>query len=344
MQYDLKSKTPAQLKELVESLGGKGFLAKYLFSFIHTKNVRDINEIAPVSKSLREKLVNDGWGISCPQIIEKFEDSDGTVKYLFEFDDGVRVEAVLLIDGDRKTICISTQIGCTLACEFCATGKMKFKRNLSSGEIVSQVYAIESDSGKINNVVYMGMGEPFLNYDATMDSVRILNNADGRNVGIRHITVSTCGLANKIEKFSEEDIAPRLAISLHAADDTTRNILMPINKKFPLKRLSDAIKNYQLNTGNRVTFEYIMIKGINDTPRHAESLIKYLRPFKCNVNLIEYNRHSGCEYEPSSRNALNRFADYLRDEGIETVIRFKRGQNIKAACGQLGADWLEKKD
>ncbi len=343
MQYDLKSKTPAQLKELVESLGGKGFLAKYLFSFIHTKNVRDINEITPVSKPLREKLISDGWGISCPQIIEKFEDSDGTVKYLFEFDDSGRVEAVLLIDGDRKTVCISTQIGCALACEFCATGKMKFKRNLSSGEIVGQIYAIEADSGKINNVVYMGMGEPFLNYDATMDSVRILNSADGRNIGIRHITVSTCGLANKIEKFSEEDISPRLAISLHAADDTTRNILMPINKKFPLKRLSDAIKNYQLNTGNRVTFEYIMIKGINDTQRHAESLIKYLRPFKCNVNLIEYNPHSGCEYQPSSRNALNRFADNLRDEGIETVIRFKRGQNIKAACGQLGADWLEKK-
>lgn len=340
MEKDLKSKTIDQLCEVVESLGGKKYLAKYIFNFIHEKNVEDINSITTLSKSVRSALQADSWCISKAEILQKFEDPDGTVKYLFQFADGQKVEAVLLVDGKRKTVCISTQAGCAMGCVFCATAKIKFARNLTAGEIVDQVYCVEKDAGKINNVVYMGMGEPFLNYDAVMDSVGILNSDQGRNIGIRHITVSTCGMPDEIEKFTYQDLQPRLAVSLHAASDSVREKLMPINKKYPLKELMKSLDAYQGRTRNRVTFEYIMIKGVNDSVKESESLIKLLKSRKCNVNLIEYNPHSGCSYKPSSHNAIKRFAKDLNDAGIETVIRYKRGQEIKAACGQLGADWL----
>lgn len=338
MQKDLKSITLTGLKELVAELGGKAYLAKYIFSFIHTKNASDINDITPLPKTFRERLISQEYFISDSNILNKFDDPDGTVKYLFDLPDGNRIEAVLLKDDNRKTVCISTQVGCALACRFCATGGLGFVRNLTAGEIVDQVYKIGLDAGKINNVVYMGMGEPMLNFKNVIDSVEILNHPDALNIGIRHITISTCGLPDEIVKLSDQPLQPRLAVSLHAADNGTRNNLMPINKKYPLEKLFKAISAYQLKTRNRITFEYVMIAGVNDTKQHSASLIKLLKHTKCNVNLIEFNPHSGSDFQPSSHNAINRFADDLKDAGIETVIRFKRGTSINAACGQLGAD------
>ncbi|MBN2590484.1 MAG: 23S rRNA (adenine(2503)-C(2))-methyltransferase RlmN [Sedimentisphaerales bacterium] len=342
MNIDLKDKTLDELEQLVVELGQRKYLAKYIFQFIHTQNVSDIEEITPLSKAFRQKLTEEGYFISEIEILEKQVDKDKTAKYLFKLGDGERIESVLLHDGKRKTLCVSTQAGCNMNCAFCATGKLKFKRNLSAGEIADQVNTVEADSGKISNVVYMGMGEPLLNYEAVMKSVEILNHEEGKNIGIRHITISTCGIIPKIEMLANEKLRPRLAISLNAPENALRSQIMPINNKYPLDKLIKTIKNYQEQTNQRVTFEYVMIKGLNDSHKHAQMLIKLVRNISCNVNLIEYNPNSECDYKGSNSTVIKEFASILSEAGIETVIRFRMGREINAACGQLGADWLKK--
>jgi 23S rRNA (adenine2503-C2)-methyltransferase len=228
-----------------------------------------------------------------------------------------------------------------MGCAFCATAKLGFKRNLTAGEIADQVNIIEAQNGKIRNVVYMGMGEPFLNYDNVLESVRILSEPAGKNIGIRHITLSTCGVIDGIERFAQEDIFPRLAISLNAADNETRSKLMGVNKKYPLNDLIDAVGRYNKRTNKRVTFEYILIKGVNDSKGDAQKLVKICKKVHCNVNLIEYNPHSGCKFEPSPKDQIKLFSKILYDAGVETTVRYKMGSEIKAACGQLGASWVE---
>jgi 23S rRNA (adenine2503-C2)-methyltransferase len=228
-------------------------------------------------------------------------------------------------------------------CAFCATAKLKFQRNLTAAEIVDQVNIAEGDSGKINNVVYMGMGEPLQNYGAVLKSVRILNHPDGKNIGIRHLTISTCGDAEGIRKLAKEDIRPRLAISLNAPVDVLRSKIMAINKKYPIAALFAAVKDYQAKTRERVTFEYVLIKKLNDSKLHAQMLAKLVRQVQCNVNLIEYNPHRHYLFEASDREAIKRFTRVLEEAGIETTIRFKKGRKIKAACGQLGSDLIGNK-
>jgi 23S rRNA (adenine2503-C2)-methyltransferase len=230
-----------------------------------------------------------------------------------------------------------------MGCKFCATGQLKFERNLTAAEIVDQVYKSELSCGRIDNVVYMGMGEPLDNFEATMRSVDILNHKDGRNIGIRHITVSTCGLPEAIRKLAASPVQPRLAMSLHAPDDTTRGKLMRIGSLYPLDEVISALKNYQHVTGKRVTIEYCMIDSVNDRLEQATGLITLLKGLKVNVNLIELNPFPGCRFGPSSAKQIRAFADILSNAGIETIIRFKRGRSIKAACGQLGATWLTTK-
>jgi 23S rRNA (adenine2503-C2)-methyltransferase len=337
---DLKNKTLNELEDIVENFGQKKYLAKYIFTFIHCGDTADISDISPLSKVFRAELLGQGYYISGLNTVQTFTDPDGTIKYLFELGDGERVETVLLFDDNRKTLCVSTQAGCSMNCAFCATAKLKFQRNLTTAEIVDQVNIIQKDRGKINNVVYMGMGEPLQNYDAVLKSVRILNHPEGKNIGIRHLTISTCGDAEGIRKLADEDIRPRLAISLNAPADTLRSKIMAINKKYPIAALFAAVKYYQLTTGERVTFEYVLIKGLNDSRVHAQMLAKLVRGVKCNVNLIEYNPHSHCLFAASSRDTIKQFTQILDDGGIETTIRFKRGRKIRAACGQLGADLI----
>jgi len=338
---DLKNKTLSELEDIVEDSDQKKYLAKYIFTFIHCKGAADISDISTLSKTFRVELVRQGHYISHLKTARKLADSEGTKKYLFELSDGERIETVLLFDGKRKTLCVSTQAGCSMNCEFCATAKLKFKRNLTAAEIVEQVNVIEEDSGKINNVVYMGMGEPLQNYEAVLKSVRILNHPDGKNIGIRHLTISTCGDAEGIRKLANEDIRPRLAVSLNAPVDELRSRIMAINKKYPIAGLFAAVKDYQKKTGERVTFEYVLIKGLNDSKLHAQMLARLVRQAKCNVNLIEYNPHPHCRYEASDREAIKRFTHVLEEAGVETTIRFKKGRKIKAACGQLGADLVK---
>jgi len=373
MEKDLKAKTIEELEQIVVSLGQpfdfvqggerakrvepKKYLAGYIFSFIHTKNVDEISQITPLSKALRSQLAEQGYFISQFKIISKLTDPDGTIKYLFELSDGNRIETVLLFDegppekdirgqapmqtygGRRRTLCISTQVGCAMNCAFCATGKIKLQRNLSAAEIVDQVNVVQKEAGRISNVVYMGMGEPLLNYDAVVRSIRILNHPAGKNIGIRHITVSTCGIVLAIKKLAEEEIRPRLAISLNAPTDALRNKLMPIKAKYPIKDVMAAADFYQQKTKQRVSFEYVMIKSVNDTVLHARMLARLLRDLRWRINLIEFNPHRLSEFEASGGERIRKFADVLKDAGIKTTIRFKKGQSINAACGQLGADW-----
>ncbi len=336
MEKDLKSKTLRHIEQLVVGLGQPKYIAGYIFSAIQARGVTDISAITTLSKLLRTKLVEDGYYISKLEVADKLIDPDGTVKYVFGLSDGGRIESVLLFDEDRRTLCVSTQVGCAIGCVFCATGRLGLARNLTAGEIVDQVNLAGGDT-RISNVVFMGMGEPLANYDAVLDAVRILNNSAGRHIGIRHLTISTCGLVEGIERLAGEDIQPRLAISLNAPTDAIRAKLMPIAKKYPLDRLFAAIGRYQRATRNRVTFEYCLIKGVNDTGLHAQMLVKRLRGVMCNVNLIEYNPHKSCNMKPSGRQAIERFAGVLKDADIETTIRLKMGQTINAACGQLGA-------
>lgn len=362
MDKDLKEKTPALLEQIVVGLGQKKYLAGYIFGFIHNKGVGEISQITPLSKTLREQLAREGYYISQLNIINKLTDPDGTAKYLFGLSDGNRIETVLLCDSPReidlhsqsrqttvgsnisrgkgrRTLCVSTQVGCAMDCAFCATAKVKLRRNLTAAEIVDQVNTVQKEEGRIGNVVYMGMGEPLLNYDAVVKSIRILNDPAGKNIGIRHITISTCGIVPAIKKLAEEDIHPRLAVSLNAPTDSLRTKLMSVGAKYPIAELIEAAKFYRLKAKQRVTFEYVMIKGVNDTVLHAQMLARLLRSTRCRVNLIEFNPHPGCEFVASGKERIGRFAGALELAGIKTTVRFKMGQSINAACGQLGADW-----
>ncbi len=334
--------TFAELVELLNRYGQKSYLAEYFFSFIHSRRVSQIGEITPLALAFRQKLQEDGYFITDIVQAGRLADPDGTVKFVFQTEDGCRVESVRLQDGRRSTLCISSQAGCKMGCLFCATGQLRFERSLTAGQIADQVYKIEKDCGKANNIVYMGMGEPLDNFDEVIKSVEILNDNRGAGIGIRHITVSTCGLPDAIERLADAAITPRLAVSLNAADDDVRTRLMKIAKKYPLKKLMAALRNYQKKNRRRITFEYCMIEGINDSDQQAKKLLNLLKGLMANVNLIEFNPFEGCGFVPSSPRRIGGFASILQQGGLETVIRYKRGQKIRAACGQLGADWLGK--
>ena len=339
MHKDLKGRTLQELEKVVLGLGQRKYLAGYLFKFIHVQNGYDIADISTLSKAFRARLVEQGYVISRLRMVDCRTDRDGSAKYLFELGDSERIEAVLLPEEQRKTLCVSTQVGCALGCAFCATGRIPFRRNLTAGEIVDQVNAVEEEGGKITNIVFMGMGEPLENYDAVLKSIRILNHPAGKNIGIRHITISTCGIAPAIRQLADEEIQPRLAISLNAPADALRSRLMPINRRYPLAELLEAVRAYQARTRQRVTFEYVLMEKVNDSVNHARMLVKLLRGLVYNVNVIEHNPYPGCEFVGSGRERIRRFASILKDAGVETTTRFRMGRRIQAACGQLQAGY-----
>ena len=343
MYKDLKSLTLSQLKTLMTDLKGKSFWAGYLFSFIQAQNVRSIDEITPLPKTFRQQLVATGYGISCLKTIEVLTDPDGTQKFLFERDGGGRFESVVLKDGDRHTACISCQVGCRMGCRFCATGQLQYQGNLSAGEIADQVNQIIAAGVPLHNLVYMGMGEPLDNLDAVLNSIRILNDNQGHNIGQRHITVSTCGIPSGILELAQTGLQVRLALSLHAPSDSLRQEIMPIAQRYPLREVLEAVRQYQRSTKRRVTIEYCMIEGLNDSPAQAKELLACLKGIRAHINLIEYNNFPDSPFEASSRNTIERFAGILHAGGLETVVRYKRGRTINAACGQLGADRLQPK-
>jgi len=329
--------------EDMEKLFSQKFRAAQVFAWIHQKGVSSFDEMSNLSKELRADLASK-FDILTLKKLKEQKSKDGTKKYLWELSDGSKVESVLLLDKERKTICLSTQVGCKLNCTMCATAKIKFKRNLSAGEILSQVLQIENEQGRISNIVYMGMGEPLDNYDNVLKSARILNHAKGKNIGQRKITISTCGMIPQIKQFAKEKLQVRLAISLNSSRDVIRNEIMPINKRFNIKDLITAVKEYESATNRRTMFEYVLIDELNDTEDDAKALASLLKGMKVNVNLIEFNPFSGALYKPSSRAKIQKFKKILQNAKIEVGQRFKRGQDIDGACGQLTGKYREDKN
>jgi len=325
------------LEELQSSFAEQGlpaFRAKQLYSWLHRKLTFSFDDMTDLGKELREQL-KEKYYIKTLSFKHSATSADGTKKYLFELLDGHLIETVLLTDEtDRKTICVSTQAGCALGCAFCATGEAGLRRNLETSEILGQVYLIAEEAQDISNIVFMGMGEPFLNYANLLKAIRILASKEGPNFGQRKITVSTCGIADKIKAFAREDLQVRLAVSLNSADDAVRSKIMPINRKYPLAVLHNAVQYYLKNTGRRVTFEYVMLEGVNDRRSDLENLKRFCRGLNVNVNLIPFNNF-GTKFKPAPATTLDFFKKALLSEDINTIVRRSRGDEIRAACGQL---------
>ena len=322
-------------KEYTEkALEEPAYRAGQICQWIWQKHADDPEEMTNLSKPLREKLA-EKLDFAFPQLAREQKSADGTRKFLWRLRDGESVESVLMKQGDRLTACISTQVGCPLQCTFCATGLSGFVRNLSAGEIAGQVAAIEKKIGReINNVVYMGMGEPFLNTEAVLKSIRMLNDPKLRNLGIRHITVSTSGVIPGIRALAESGLGVRLAISLHAADGELRSMIMPVNNSYPVEELREALVEYQEATGDRITIEYALFGGVNDSVERARELVRFLRGIHVYVNLIPCNSVEGRYAKPEAEDVL-RFKSVLQTAGFECEIRAEQGADIDAACGQL---------
>ncbi|MEG1824794.1 MAG: 23S rRNA (adenine(2503)-C(2))-methyltransferase RlmN [Cloacibacillus sp.] len=316
------------------------FRADQICQWLWQKHTDDTEGMTNLSKELRAKL-DEKVNVHYPSIVREQRSSDGTRKFLLQLADGNSVESVLMKYGERLTACISTQVGCPLQCTFCATGLSGFVRNLTAGEIAGQVLAIEKRAGReVNNVVYMGMGEPFMNTDAVLKSVRMLNDPKMRNLGIRHITISTSGVIPGIKALAQSGLGVRLAVSLHAADDELRSFLMPVNQSYPVDQLRTAMQEYQDATGDRISIEYTLFGGVNDSLDHARALVRYLKGIHSFVNLIPYNSVDGRYEKPKSEDVL-KFRSVLQTAGFETEIRSEQGADIDAACGQLRRKTIE---
>ena len=323
------------LKEELKNIGEKPFRAEQIFKWLYEEKVKSFDEMTNISLELREKL-KENYTICNFEILRKQESKDGTIKYLFDVLDGNAIETVLMSYHHGYSICISTQIGCKMGCKFCASTGINFIRNLSSGEIVEQILAVEQDTGvRISNVVFMGIGEPLDNYDNVVNAIRIINNPKGINIGARHISVSTSGLVPKIYKLAEENIQCTLSISLHATNNEKRSSMMPVNKRYPIEELLQACKDYIEKTHRRISFEYALAKDNNDNLDDAKELVKLLKGMICHVNLIPINKIENGKFDKSSNENIMKFRDYLNDHGIVATIRRELGSDIDAACGQL---------
>lgn len=324
-----------ELEEFLQEMGQQKYRARQVFGWI-ARGAADFDEMTNLSKQLRQDLKHFAV-LSGLYINKKLASKiDGTVKYLFGLHDGNIIEGVLMKYQHGYTVCISSQVGCKMGCGFCASAISGFRRNLSAGEMLEQVTAILRDSGvKIGNVVIMGIGEPFDNYDNVMKFLRLAHAVEGLNVGYRHMTVSTCGLTPYMIRFSEEKTQVNLAVSLHAPNDRIRSSIMPIGKKYSIDKIIEACKIYTDKTGRRVTFEYALIKGINDSPENAAELAFRLKGLLCHVNLIPVNSVKDACYRQSSHKSIENFSSLLMKKGIETTVRRELGSDIEAACGQL---------
>lgn len=326
-----------QLTNYFASINQKPFRAKQVFSWLYQKEASSFDEMSNLSKELREQL-KEHFTFDILKIVEKQESKDGTIKYLFEMLDGSLIETVLMIHDYGKSLCVTSQVGCNMKCSFCASGLLRKQRDLTPGEIVAQVMKVQLDTKqRISHVVVMGTGGPFDNYDNVMEFVRIINHPNGLAIGARHITISTCGLIPGIQRYSDEGIQTNLAISLHAPNDEIRNQLMPINRRYPLDDLRQAISDYIDKTNRRVTFEYILLKDVNDSLVDARQLAHYLRGLNAYVNLIPYNSVDEHGYQPSDQETIEKFKSELLRLHINVTLRKEHGRDIDGACGQLRA-------
>ena len=328
--YDLED-----LKQEFIELGEKAFRAEQIFKWLYVDKVKSFDEMTNLSLELREKL-KENYNICNFKRLKKLESSDGTKKYLFDILDGNAIESVLMQYHYGKSICVSSQVGCKMGCKFCASTGIPFIRNLSSGEIVEQILAVEQDIGeKISNVVFMGIGEPLDNYNNVIKAIRILNNQKVLNIGARHISVSTSGIVPRIYDLAKENIQCTLSVSLHASNDETRSSMMPINNRYNIEELMKACKDYIKITNKRISFEYALARDNNDNLDDAKMLVKLLKGMLCHVNLIPINKIENGKFTKSSNENIIKFRDYLNDHGIVATIRRELGSDIDAACGQL---------
>ena len=315
-------------------IGSKKFHAKQLFSWLYEKRIKSYDEVTDIRKDVIEVIKND-YSIDKLKIVDVQRDVDVN-KYLFELSDKEHIEAVLMRHDYGNSICVSSQVGCNMGCKFCESGRRKKVRNLEVYEMVLQILMIEEDLGeRISHVVVMGIGEPFDNYDNLVDFFKIINDPKGLAIGARHITVSTCGIVPKIYEFSELDLQINLAISLHAPSDEVRNKIMPINRAYPLSELIPALKAYLDKTNRRITFEYVLLSGINDREEDAYELAKLIKGINSYVNLIPYNETNNIDFKRSSTIQIMKFYDILKKNNINVTIRREFGSKISAACGQL---------
>jgi len=340
-KLDIRQLDLPELTAYFKEHGVPGFRAKQVIHWLWQKEATTFDQMTSLSKSLRDQLQEDFEIRPLKEDVVQ-ESSDGTIKSRFELYDGHKIESVLIpvVSDDRYTVCVSTQVGCSLSCSFCATGKMKRMRNLGAGEIVDQYRMVNAQSMErynhpLTNVVYMGMGEPLLNYKETMRSIHYLTDEEGLNISPKRITVSTAGIAKMITKLADEGAKFNLALSLHAADDEKRNEIMPINETNNLKTLMEALRYFDQNTKGRISFEYIAFNEFNDSPEDAHLLANLCRDFQVKVNIIEYNPVEGVDLVKTKGDRLDAFAKILTQRGVMTTVRRSRGKDIDAACGQL---------
>ena len=338
--------TMQDIKNLMLELGEKPFRAKQLYNWIYARGAKSIDDMTDLSKAFRESL-NKSYTVARPVVSAHQISTDGTQKWLLRYPDGNEAETVFIPDKDRGTLCVSSQVGCTLTCKFCHTGTQKLVRNLTPADIIGQVmlardtlgdWLLGTEKRSLTNIVFMGMGEPLYNTDNVVSTLKLLKDPDGIAISRRKITVSTSGVVSDILRIGEETGA-MLAISLHAPDDETRTKIMPINKKFNLKSLMDACRAYpELSNTNRITWEYVMLKDVNDSDQHAYDLIKLIKGIPSKINIIPFNPWEGSPYVCSSKERIKVFSDILAQNGIPCPVRKTRGEDIMAACGQLKSE------
>src|SRR5918995_4264808 len=337
VRHDLAEMELSELEQALESMGQPRFHARQVFQWVHKRGVTDFAGMTDLGRELRSTLAA-AFRIVTPELVRKETSSDGTAKFLLRLEDGQLIESVFNPDTPANTFCLSTQVGCAMKCGFCLTGKMGIIRNLTAGEIAGQVRVLVRELGMLHarfNIVLMGMGEPLHNYDAVMKALRILADEHGLSVNPRRVTLSTVGVLPALERLATEPIMPNLAISLHATTEDQRDMLVPINRKYGLKELLDACRRFPVKRRERITFEYVMLAGVNDSIEDARRLAKLLTGIRSKVNLLPLNEAAGIPFERPSDAAVNRFARTLAERGVTVSVRKSRGRDIRAACGQL---------
>lgn len=340
---DLKSMNLEQVKVVMEELGEKAFRAKQIYEWMHTKLVDSFDEMTNLSKALRDKL-SENFELTSLHVVDKRESAkDGTCKFLFELSDNRVIESVLMKYKHGNSVCISSQVGCRMGCRFCASTLGGLERNLTPAEMLDQIYKIQKMSGeRVSNVVLMGTGEPLDNYDNVLQFIQLLTDENGLNISQRNITVSTCGLVNRILDLAREELQITLAISLHAPNDKVRKEIMPIANKYTISEIIDAVTFYYNKTGRRISFEYSLVEGVNDSEDNAKELIHVVRGLNCHVNLIPVNPIKERDFKQTQMQFVQNFKNILEKNRINVTIRREMGSDIDAACGQLRKSYMEE--
>lgn len=336
-KIDLKNLSPSELNEFLGPFEKKRYRSIQILRWLYQKGVQSFDEMTNLSKKFRQELSQVSF-ISILRPLQVEQARDGTKKFLFQLEDGNRIESVLIPDKARLTLCLSTQVGCAFGCRFCLTGKIGWKRNLTVSEIVNQILAVRQtlpEKTSITNIVLMGMGEPLANYENTLKAIGLMTHPDAFKFSSRRITLSTVGLLPELERLSKEKISFCLAVSLNASDEETRSHLMPVNRRYPLNKILGLCKTFPLRPRTRITFEYVMVEGVNDSPQDAKRLLRILKGIPSKVNLIPLNETPEIPFKSPSEEKIKQFQEILMDGGLTAIVRTSRGREISAACGQL---------